>query len=239
MGDLRYFLFDTETTGPTPADKVVEVAWIEFDKDLKILNEVCQRLDPEMPISPGASGVHHITDDMLVNEPTIEEFFMSEGYHPEPEPGPIKGDICFIAYNSVFDLRYLKPWINDVVVDLCMLRAARKFIPDAPDHKLQTIRYYLGLTTEGNAHAALGDVKTTLSLMKYLFETPGIPVNNIDELLASVSKPTLLKNLYFGKHKGPFKDVPKGYLNWMKYKSKMDMDADLTYTVDYYLGLQT
>jgi len=50
--------------------------------------------------------------------------------------------------------------------------------------------------------------------------------------------PVLMKTFKFGKHKGKeVVDVAKedaGYLKWMQ--GNMDLDEDMTFTLNYYLG---
>ena len=71
----RWLIADVETTGVRTEDRVVEIAWIEVDNDLNIVDEVHSLIDPEMPIPAAASGVHHITDAMVADAPTISQFF--------------------------------------------------------------------------------------------------------------------------------------------------------------------
>lgn len=50
----RYVFLDTETTGVSETDRICEIGWIEFDKDLNEIGRVHSLIDPEMLISPSA-----------------------------------------------------------------------------------------------------------------------------------------------------------------------------------------
>ena len=67
----RTRVLDTETTGVSADASIVEIAWIEIDADLNEIRRFRSLIDPEMPISPGASGVHHITNEMVSGEPPV------------------------------------------------------------------------------------------------------------------------------------------------------------------------
>ena len=56
-------VFDIESTGIMPQrDRIVEIAVLKVFPDGRTQNTV-RRLNPEMPIPPGATAVHGITDD--------------------------------------------------------------------------------------------------------------------------------------------------------------------------------
>ncbi len=153
--ELRFIVADTETTGPTPADRVVELAWVELDADLQVIDRQHSLIDPQRPISASASGVHGITADMITEQPTLDEFFdVIYGTY-------LTGNVVFCAHNAQFDLRYLGPYIPHLSAEVCTLRLARKYFPACENHKLSTLMYELGLV-RGTSHRADGDVDTTV-----------------------------------------------------------------------------
>lgn len=220
MSDLRYLICDTETTGPTPEDKVVEVAWVEVDEDLQVLDRQHSLIDPQRAISASASGVHGIVSAMVLEAPTLDEFFQYI-YGKR-----LVGDIVFIAHNAVFDLRYLGKYIDNLVATLCTLRLARRLFPGAENHKLSTLKYELGLCN-GLSHRADGDVDTTLDLLHKLVEKSG---KSLRDLAQESMEPMLVEIMPFGKHKGTaMRALPKGYLLWL---SKLDnLDVDMRFTL--------
>jgi DNA polymerase III epsilon subunit-like protein len=58
-------------------------------------------------------------------------------------------------------------------VFLCTLELARKHLPDAPDHKLDTLRAHLEL--EDGGHRALADAAATWKVLEACVEQAGAP----------------------------------------------------------------
>lgn len=221
----RWIVGDTETSGLGPGAKVVEIAWFEVDDDLQILDKQHSLIDPQIPIEPGASGVHHITNSMVADSPTIGEFFehIYDGF--------IEGDVILIAHNSSFDRPFFAPWCKDLNGEIDTLRLARRYLPDQQNHKLQTLRYSLGLDA-GEAHSAMGDIIALLNLLRLLKDKSGL---SLEEMVKSHGEPLFVHNMPFGKHKGiPIHNVPRDYLQWLRRQD--NVDRDLTYTIDKVLA---
>lgn len=212
---IRLIILDTETSGlkdPRPC----EIAWVECDTALNIVDQVTSLIDPECAISPGASGVHGITNDMVAHMPTMHEFFSV--VHDDPLG---YGDILFCAHNAAYDLPLVKPHIGNLVGTLCTLKLARRIYPDAENHKLQTLRYTFGLDA-GDAHRAMGDAVTTHALLKQMVRDTGLSVL---DLHAWVNQPQFVDTINFGKHKGcKLKDLPKNYVTWLLGLDNLDDD---------------
>ena len=211
----RILILDTETTGlkdPRPC----EIAWIECDHDLNIINQVSSLIDPECQISPGASGVHGITYDMVANMPTLYEFF-----HVLNDDPLGHNEVMFIAHNAQYDLPMVRPYIRNLAATVCTLKLARRIYKDAENHKLQTLRYELGLDA-GDAHRAMGDVIATHALLKRMCEDAAM---NVFELSAWVNQPQLVETIGFGKHKGTkLKALPPNYITWLLNLDNLDDD---------------
>lgn len=216
---MRYFILDVETSGFGESAGICDIAWVEVDEDLNEIETVTSLIDPEVPITPSAMGVHHITNEMVENEPTISEFFTIV------RDGRIAGDVCLIGHRIEFDYGFVNPWFESITTQLCTLRLARRFFPDLADHKLQTIRYALGL--EGDAHRAMGDVRTCLGFLRYLKDKTGY---NLVDLIGIEKRPLFIKNMPFGKHRGEkLNDLPISYLRWLR--DVAEIDADLRHSV--------
>lgn len=210
---------DTETTGPTPDDRICEVAWLHIDEDLNILEEFSSRIDPQRRISHAASGIHGITNDMVEDAPTIEEYF-GQVLEAIPER------VFFIGHRIDFDRRYLDPMFPEVVGGLCTLRLSRKYLPNAEDHKLQTLAYQYGLF-RGNAHSALDDARTCYDLLKFIVDISEKPLLHLIEESKSDQWVDVMP---FGKHKGvKMTELDRGYARWALSNMK-DLDRDLEYT---------
>jgi len=65
---------DIETTGllPETGERICEIALLKIQKG-KIIDEFVSLLNPEKPISLGASTVSGITDEMVKDSPTFKE----------------------------------------------------------------------------------------------------------------------------------------------------------------------
>lgn len=210
----RWILADTETTGLKNA-KVCEVAWIEVDEDMSIIESVCSLIDPQAPIEPGASGVHNITNSMVEDEPTMDEFFYTV------KDNPLDGNVVLVCHNIQFDWPLLRPYIPTPVGKMCTLRLARKIYPEADNHKLNTLRYYLNLDG-GQEHSAGGDVAILYSLLSHMVLTTGM---TLPELLVMADQPIDVPKMTFGKHKDKaLKDVPKDYFQWLLKQDNVDPD---------------
>lgn len=221
---MRLIAGDVETTGVNATDKVVEVAWAELDDNLEILSVARSLIDPEISIPASASAVHGISDRDVHNAPTIGEFMCESGY-------PLSGDqIILAAHNAPFDTRYFKPWMPDYFGSICTLKMARHVFPDADNHKLQTLKYYLNLEVDvehHEAHTALADVKVLVSLLRKIsWETKW----EVADMYLFCNTPQLITKMPFGKHKGtPLVDLPKPYIQWLL--GLKDLDEDLRYSL--------
>lgn len=221
MSARRYLLLDTETTGFGPTAKMVELAWIETDVDLNPIEEFHTLIDPEIPISPGASGVHGITNADVADAPTVEQVFSII------RPGKEQGEVVMVAHNAAFDRPFVAPWFDNLVGAIDSLRLARRYFPDQENHKLATLKYSLDLGREV-AHSALGDVRTLHALMLKIAEVSGM---NLEQMHKDSYQPLYVPNMVFGKHKGqPMVDLPKPYLRWLAGLD--DIDPDLKWTAE-------
>lgn len=215
---VRFMFFDTETAGLSGG--VCDLGIVETDVNFKILRSWGGLIDPEMKISPGAMGIHHITDEMVRYEPTMAEFF--------GQFGPIlsRPGTVYIGHNIAFDIKAIAGHSQDYLTldhqRICTLRLARKQWPDNPDHKLQTLRYQFGLDA-GTAHRAMGDALATVNLARLIAS-----LNDTDlvGLLALARKPMDGNyKLTFGKHKGTkLKDAPADYRLWLRRQPDVDPD---------------
>lgn len=209
-------VFDTETASLEGG--VCDIAIARLDRNLNIVWEVESLIDPEVPISPQASGIHHIVDEMVWASPTLQEFMQ---LHEFPFLRP---DLVVAGHNVQFDIRMVKAVLPEEFESICTLKLARNMWPDAPDHKLQTLRYMFHLDA-GTAHRAMGDVYACVNLLRHIADKKGL---DLDGLLALSYEPlSLATRMPFGKHKGEaLGDLPLSYVRWLIDKAD-NLDADL------------
>lgn len=218
---IAWVIGDTETTGLTgPA---CEIALREICPDtLETLGEVQSLIDPECPIEPGAMAIHKITDEMVANAPTLAEFISTPGFLD----GRFEGrQIVLIAHNASFDEKRLRE-IGDITASICTLFHSRQLVPEADNHKLQTLREHFGFPAN-EAHRAMADVATTHRLLR---EILGRTNRGLREFLATMD--TTVHRMPWGAHKGKLlHQVPKDYLLWLKKECK-DLEPNLKKSVE-------
>ena len=215
----RWTLADTETTGIKGTDKVCEVAWCEIDEDFNTLREGMSLINPEMPIHYAASAVNGITDAMVANAPTLDEYMDSAG-------NPLYGDdVVMVAHNAQFDFRFLKPHMSEGAQTLCTLKCARIIYPDAQNHKQGTLAAMLGIEVpREKAHSADGDLAVLAQLLRRMCADAGTDLAGLMEIQRRRPQ---IKNMPFGKHKGkPLAELPFDYVYWLTHKCE-NLDADL------------
>ena len=212
----RFIVLDTETTGVTTSDGVCEFAFAEIDESFNIVYEHTSLIDPEKPISASASGVHGITDEDVVDSPTLDEYMYV--VHDTP---PLEGDVVVIAHNAPFDLRFIGKYLTNHVGTICTLRLARRFLPDSENHKLATLMHSLNLARRGS-HRADADVFTTIELLKHLSQVSGV---SLADMVAETDKHIKVEVMPFGKHKGtPLAALTPSYKKWLKDLDNLDPD---------------
>ncbi len=213
----RYIFGDTETTGLGKDAGIVEISWVETDENFNEVDRHYSLINPEKPIQPGAMGAHGITEAMVADSPTISEFMEEAGY-----PLDVDGGVL-VAHNAAFDIVHFAPWMREPLT-LCTMKAARVIYPEADNHKLTTLKYYLGLEgCHDRAHSADEDVNVLMQLVKRMCQDAecGLP-----ELLHIQNIPRKIHKMSFGKHRGKaLSELPKDYVNWLLTKAD-NIDSD-------------
>src|SRR5574344_2287883 len=243
----HYILFDTETTGASTEDRVIQFGAIILNQknEIEIFDELCFS---EIPIKLEAMEVHNITPSMIENKPMAIE---TKFYKRLEELN--SNENFLIAHNINFDLEMIKKegFINNFQL-IDTLRCAKHLFDDLAYHRLQYLRYALDLykieVTEAKklnitikAHDEIGDVLVMkLFLSKLVAKCREIypNLNPMQKLVELTQTPVLIKTFKFGKYKGEnIEEVAKkdaNYLNWMKDNMK-DLDEDMLYSINFYL----
>lgn len=156
-------ILDTETTGLSRTDEVIEIAAIN---GLGAVLLDC-RIKPTVPINPHAEAVHGISASSLADAPAwsaIHTRFLSL----------IEGKTV-IAFNAKFDLAMLQQSayahrrsIRFGKTDCAMQLAVDQYGSTNRYGSISLTNATLtaGVTFQGKAHSALGDALTTLALIK-------------------------------------------------------------------------
>lgn len=213
----RFIFADTETTGVSTSDKVCELAWREVDKDFNVVREDYSLINPGKPIHYAASAVNGITDDMVRDAPSLEDYMVSLG-------NPLMGeDVVLICHNAPFDYRYLKPYMSPEAQTICTLRCARMLYPDAANHKQATLAAMLGVYVDrSKAHAADGDLDVLMTVTRVMCAEHNL---TLPDLLQVQARKRQIALMPFGKHKGTkLTELPRNYVSWLLKEANLDED---------------
>lgn len=238
---MKVVLFDTETTGGGPRDRLIQLAVKERGVKEPVVNALYK---PPLPISFDSMAVHHITEKMVEDRPFFpesEEFASIKELLEHPET-------VAVAHNAPFDIAMLEREGVQVANAICTYKSARALDPEGAikNYRLQYLRYRLGLDVDATAHDAWGDVLVLEALFERLMEKAveegGTEDAAIKRMIADASAPTLFSTFPFGKYKGKkVADVAKedaGYLEWLLGQKKQDPlnEADWIHTLEHHLG---
>jgi exodeoxyribonuclease X len=234
----KLIFFDTETTGNTEKDFLIQLAYKADNESFSGLYK------PPIKIPPEASAVHHITNKMVLDMPS----FKDSGDMPKIKKLFEDENSVAVAHNAPFDLMIMN---NEGVMPnkfICTLRLARHLDKEGKieRYNLQYLRYYLDLDVDAVAHDAMGDVlvleKLFERLKNKLMKEENISESEaIEKMIEISSHPTLFSTFNFGKHIGKkIEDVlatDRGYLEWLlAQKQQSDqIEDDWIYTLKHYL----
>ena len=242
----KLIFFDTETTGNTEKDFLVQIAYKSNGDKFTGLYK------PPIKIPPEASAIHHITNKMVADKPTFKE----STDQPKIKKLFEDEDSVVVAHNAPFDLVMIKKEGIEPKKFICTLRLARHLDPEEKIEKynLQYLRYYLDLDVEAQAHDAMGDVLVLEKLFERLKKkmeeeiapTPegvGVTTENVVKKMIEISShPSLMHTFKFGKYNGKrieeVMQTDRGYLQWLlDQKLNGDgIDEDWIYTLKHYLN---
>lgn len=158
-----YVVFDLETTGlEAKYSHIIEIGALKYRNDM-IVDEFSVLINPECKIPEVITEITGITDELVQNERTIKEVL--------PEFIAFIEDLPLVAHNAPFDLGFIEdkinklglPMINNSNIDTVIL--ARKYIPNAYNYKLETLKKYFHL--EYGSHRSVDDCKTTNYVYQY------------------------------------------------------------------------
>lgn len=220
-------VLDFETTGMEPPAEVCEIGWSDYDTDTQRVYSPTNRLCRVDVMPAEVRGVHHITAEETADAmPWDAEAFLLECERD--------GVIALAAHHLKFEQQWLPADLGKLFL-ICTMKAALRTWPTAPDHKNQTLRYWLddqgrlGSDFIASAayppHRAGPDAYVTAHVLKALFLTGA----KGSDMVAWTRQPAVFPTCGIGAHRGkPWAEVPSGFLEWMTGKAR-DMDPDLVW----------
>lgn len=167
LTDTPFAFLDTETTGLSPAygDRVVEIAVLKA-RGGQILDAFETLVNPERPISPGATAIHGITDALVASRPAFHRV-------AAPLNDFLRGSVV-VAHNARFDVSFVsyemrragvEPALGAVVDSLALARKHFHF----PSNSLPNIAASLQIPL-GTRHRAMPDVLILKAVFELMLE---------------------------------------------------------------------
>lgn len=228
--DRPLAVFDIESTGVVPQrDRIVEIAVLKIMPDGSSRNTV-RRLNPQMPIPPGATAIHGITDADVADCPVFADIAEKLLHYLD--------DCDLAGYNiQGFDIPLLETEFKRVGLDL---QTSKRKVIDAytifcklyPRTLTAAYKFFCGKDLEG-AHGAAADTAATWEvLLGELAKHPELPRNTAELAeFAEISDPDAVDKgrrfkwngdevvVNFSKHSGrtlrELAENEPGFLRWI------------------------
>lgn len=159
LADLTCVVFDTETTGLTPQDSIVQIAGLRLARG-RLTGERFETLvNPGRAIPPASTAIHGITDQMVAEAPDLTAAL--NAFHHFCD------DSVLIAHNAPFDMGFLRrasaetgAHFDNRVLDTVLLSAM--VWGQSAVHSLDALTERLGIVIPPEArHTAMGDTIAT------------------------------------------------------------------------------
>lgn len=151
-----FVALDTETTSISPSSgRIMEIGAVKFNKD-GVIDKYNQLINPDTLIPPFITGLTHITQSMVENQPFMNQVL--------PKFLDFIGETLLIAHNARFDMNFINAECqkcnyhvtNNKVIDT--LQFAREVFPTLEKHKLEYLADYFKLN-KGSSHRAFDDAE--------------------------------------------------------------------------------
>ncbi len=176
LADLKYTVFDTETTGldPRGGDEIISIGAVRIVNSRVLQEEQFDQLvDPKRQVPWESVKIHGIQPGMLEGQPDIKGVL--------PDFHRFSEDTVLVGHNVAFDMTMLEMKqaqtgikFENAILDTMLLSAV--IHPSHKNHSLEGIALRLGVEITGR-HTALGDAVATAKLflkMIPLLENLGI-----------------------------------------------------------------
>jgi DNA polymerase-3 subunit epsilon len=167
LADVRFCVFDLETTGGAPPEhRVTEIAAYRIE-NLTITGEFCTLVNPQRSIPSFITKLTGIDAKMVRDKPAC--------HHVLPEMLEFMQDSVLVAHHSQFDRKFLE---NELALaglgpldhgDLCTSRLARRMLPWLPSKSLGSLAQFFGIPMQGR-HRASDDARATGELLLILLD---------------------------------------------------------------------
>ncbi|SME97273.1 3'-5' exonuclease [Pseudobacteriovorax antillogorgiicola] len=167
--DCRLVVFDFETTGlDSYKDRIIEIGGLVVENG-KAVDEFSTLIKPDIPLPTTASKITGITEEMLADQPSIEDELPKFLKF-------IEGSIL-VAHNAEFDMAFLRNTCERLGYQIqwpsfCTLKLARALLPDLESKNLDTLAQHYQLSFEAR-HRSIGDCKVTSAVLQSFLSSEG------------------------------------------------------------------
>ncbi len=162
IDELEFLAVDVETTGlsASAGDRICEIGAVKL-RGMQMVESYGTLVNPLRPISPGASAVNRITDEMVADAPPFPAVAR--------RLAGMMRNVILLGYNLPFDLSFLRtelrsaglpPPANPVIDALAL---ARQLLPGLQRYPQDNVAAIVGIS-RAVRHRALEDAKTTAAL---------------------------------------------------------------------------
>lgn len=182
LAALPAWCVDTETTGlHVVSDAVISIGAVRLDGNQTLADSAIYSLvNPPVKVTPTAQAIHGLSDDDLIEAPTLPELWSSLG--------DTLMNAIWVGHNIAFDIAHIHydlgrskiRWQGPVSLDLILLTAA---LDPNGAHGLDALARQYGVTIE-KRHHALGDAMGTAELyLKLLPLLENTGISSLDDAL--------------------------------------------------------
>ncbi len=171
-----FIIIDTETTGLGKYSKLVEFAGLKF-RNGKPIESFNVLINPKMKMSDDVIKIHNITNDMVLNMPTIDQ--VSDQIYQ------FIGDDILVAHNAPFDMDVLNRRLlfglkNKYIDTLLIFRETLNL----RRYSLSNIKSYFNIEIK-QTHRALDDVNMLYACLKKLNKPYSIKISHLNNIKGS------------------------------------------------------
>ena len=158
--DDTFIVFDIETTGfSATEDRIIEIGAVKIT-DGAIVDRFSTFVNPEIPIPFEIQQLTHITDDMVLQAPKIEEAL--------PAFLDFVGESALVAHNAGFDVGFIEQNCarlgrSRTFTSVDTVGLARVLLPTLSKYKLNIVAKALKISLE-NHHRAVDDAAATAEI---------------------------------------------------------------------------
>ena len=158
-GGIVVLDFETSGMSPEQGDRAIEIGAVLI-RNGAIVDHFQSLMNSGVRVNGFIEDYTGITNDMLRSAPGAAEVMTAFS--------AFIADYPLVAHNAAFDRRFLDAELQRIRKKrrqdfACSLLVARRLYPEAPNHKLETLIRYKGLSL-GTFHRALADSEMTARL---------------------------------------------------------------------------